>query len=680
MMMLEGPWMGGGGNLTVEEAACEWLRTTDVDWSQWLSVTLPNTVEACETYVSNDGFSHLEVALMVISLVLFAELIGRVLFTKLISRNKFKPFSFKYNAQDIEEQKPLQHFESPVETAVIMLSDMLEFKKKIARESTSTLRENSSRGGSHVRISASEKNNDNEYSEEGILYLLGLQNDGRKSIHRISSNVTDSTNASDLRDDVVEKLGDRHAAALSVHEALQDLSQPWTRNITAPSHWDFFGAFTRIDLVLNRKDVTSTDLENGELNVHQQPNNIGKDLTFDTVAAVPRCNKEPLAILGMFLIDEHFDLVNRLGLDPLRLWNFLVEVESGYQASNPYHNSTHAVDVTQRFATLLTKCRLRDRALSDLEVLAGLTAALVHDYLHPGTNNAFQVATGAPVAILHNNRHVLENHSAMRGLLLLKGGDNETNFISRLPRVQRRRVRDIVIEMILATDMSEHFDVLSSFKSKVLPKMQASTKTTIPKEEWNVSTPPDSKDGKMPVVPNSASKTTPERDLLSPEERVVLLRMALKCADIGHVTLPLQAHMMWVKSLQEEFYRQGDKEHELEVQISFLCDRRKARNGPAYGENQLGFLDVIAFPLYAAWVEAFPSCSVLLENLRRNRRNWEVDAMRNGSNVFKMSIDEIPVSNIRKGKHCHTFDGADPFIGARRKGNNNFSFVDLTNV
>eukprot|EP00959_Pyramimonas_sp_CCMP1952_P248236 5188633-Pyramimonas_sp.AAC.1 len=52
----------------------------------------------------------------------------------------------------------------------------------------------------------------------------------------------------------------------------------------------------------------------------------------------------------------------------------------------------HAADVAQRLATIVTKCELQCwLPLDDCELFAMLLAAIVHDYQHPGTNNAFQV-------------------------------------------------------------------------------------------------------------------------------------------------------------------------------------------------------------------------------------------------------------------------------------------------
>mmetsp|Transcript_3663 Transcript_3663/g.4912 ORF Transcript_3663/g.4912 Transcript_3663/m.4912 type:complete len:123 (-) Transcript_3663:37-405(-) len=112
------------------------------------------------------------------------------------------------------------------------------------------------------------------------------------------------------------------------------------------------------------------------------------------------------------------------------------------------------------------------------------------------------------------------------------------------------------------------------------------------------------------------------------------MKMALKCADIGHITLPPDVHLLWVQSLQAEFYKQGDLERKNKAPISFLCDKKKPRNGPAYGENQLGFIDVICEPMYEAWVKMFPSCEELLKSLQENRRYWEGESTSNREGVF----------------------------------------------
>ena len=51
--------------------------------------------------------------------------------------------------------------------------------------------------------------------------------------------------------------------------------------------------------------------------------------------------------------------------------------------------------------------------------------------------------------------------------------------------------------------------------------------------------------------------------------------MALKCADLGHLTASREVHKKWVNRLESEFFAQGDREREALLPISPLMDRTK---------------------------------------------------------------------------------------------------------
>lgn len=61
-------------------------------------------------------------------------------------------------------------------------------------------------------------------------------------------------------------------------------------------------------------------------------------------------------------------------------------------------------------AKLILVCSLSQSWLSDLEIFTCLIAAIIHDYDHSGTTNNFHVNSGSSLAILYNDRAVLENH------------------------------------------------------------------------------------------------------------------------------------------------------------------------------------------------------------------------------------------------------------------------------
>jgi hypothetical protein len=76
------------------------------------------------------------------------------------------------------------------------------------------------------------------------------------------------------------------------------------------------------------------------------------------------------------------------------------------------------------------------------------------------------VNTSDSKAILYNDRSVLENHHVASAFAVLSRP--ECNFIAHLPREDYRQIREMVIELVLATDLqTQHFAILSMFKNKV---------------------------------------------------------------------------------------------------------------------------------------------------------------------------------------------------------------------
>lgn len=68
--------------------------------------------------------------------------------------------------------------------------------------------------------------------------------------------------------------------------------------------------------------------------------------------------------------------------------------------------------------------------------------------------------------MLYNDRSVLENHHAAASWDLLMSVP-ENNFLANLDEAELKRLRFLIIEAILATDLKMHFDILSEWKAKV---------------------------------------------------------------------------------------------------------------------------------------------------------------------------------------------------------------------
>ncbi|XP_060949597.1 dual specificity calcium/calmodulin-dependent 3',5'-cyclic nucleotide phosphodiesterase 1A [Limanda limanda] len=249
-----------------------------------------------------------------------------------------------------------------------------------------------------------------------------------------------------------------------------------------------------------------------------------------------------------------YDLINRFKVPVSALISFVDSLEGGYRKhKNPYHNLMHAADVTQTIHFLILKTGMV-HWLTELEIFAIIFAAAIHDYEHTGTTNNFHIQTRSDTAMLYNDRAVLENHHVSAAYRLLQD-DDEKNILSNLNKDDWRELRSLVVEMVLATDMSCHFQQIKAMKT-LLQQPEAIDK---PKA----------------------------------------LSLLLHTADISHPAKCWELHHHWTTSLLEEFFRQGDKEAELGLPFSPLCDR----SSTMVAQSQIGFIDFIVEPTFTVLTE-----------------------------------------------------------------------------
>ncbi|XP_033249994.1 calcium/calmodulin-dependent 3',5'-cyclic nucleotide phosphodiesterase 1 isoform X4 [Drosophila miranda] len=270
------------------------------------------------------------------------------------------------------------------------------------------------------------------------------------------------------------------------------------------------------------------------------------DWTFDVFALTEAASGQVVKYVAYDLLNR-YGVIHKFKIAPGVLEAFLHRVEEGYcRYRNPYHNNLHAVDVMQTIHYCLCNTGLMNW-LTDLEIFASLLAALLHDYEHTGTTNNFHVMSGSETALMYNDRAVLENHHVSASFRLLR--EDEYNILSHLSREEYREMRTLVIDMVLGTDMTNHFQQMKTMRN-LLTLQEA----TIDKSK--------------------------------------VLSLVLHCCDISHPAKQWGVHQRWTMLLLEEFFRQGDLEKELGLPFSPLCDR----NNTLVAESQICFIDFIVEP------------------------------------------------------------------------------------
>jgi len=283
-----------------------------------------------------------------------------------------------------------------------------------------------------------------------------------------------------------------------------------------------------------------------------------------------------------YTIFQERDLLKTFKIHGKVFLNFLRTLEDHYLQDVPYHNSVHAADVTQSTHVLLNSPAL-ECVFTPLEVMSAIFAAAIHDVDHPGLTNQFLINTSSELAIMYNDESVLENHHLAVAFKLLQNSD--CDIFANLTRKQRQTLRKMVIDMVLATDMSKHMSLLADLKTMVETKKVAGSGVLL---------------------------------LDNYTDRIQVLQNMVHCADLSNPTKPLELYNNWVDRIMEEFFQQGDRERESGLDISPMCDRYNA----TIEKSQVGFIDYIVHPLWETWADlVHPDAQEILDALENNR-DW----------------------------------------------------------
>ncbi|XP_071453513.1 high affinity cAMP-specific and IBMX-insensitive 3',5'-cyclic phosphodiesterase 8 isoform X2 [Hetaerina americana] len=318
---------------------------------------------------------------------------------------------------------------------------------------------------------------------------------------------------------------------------------------------------------------------------------------------------KPLVWLGLKLFCR-FDVPEVLNIDETTLQNWLNLVEANYHGKNSYHNSTHAADVLQATAVFLEHDCLKDM-FEPLDEVACLIAATVHDIDHPGKSSAFLINSSNELAILYNDLSVLESHhSALTFKLTLS--DDRVNIFKGLDSDKYKILRQSIIDMVLATEMTKHFEHMTKFV--------------------NAFTKPASRDedGFSMEVACDASECGYTS---TPENIALIKRMLIKCADVSNPSRPLKLCVEWTKRIAEEYFNQTDEEKENNLPVVMPVFDRATCSIP---KSQIGFVEYIINDMFEAW-GAFIDMPELIHYLKANYQYWKEKEQMGITNIEELN-------------------------------------------
>uniref|UniRef100_A0A8C1JIC4 Phosphodiesterase n=1 Tax=Cyprinus carpio TaxID=7962 RepID=A0A8C1JIC4_CYPCA len=291
----------------------------------------------------------------------------------------------------------------------------------------------------------------------------------------------------------------------------------------------------------------------------------------------------PLTVI-MYTVFQERDLLKTFKIPSDTFLTFLMTLEDHYHPDVAYHNNIHAADVVQSTHVLLSTPALEE-VFTDLEIMAALFASAIHDVDHPGVSNQFLINTNSELALMYNDASVLENHHLAVGFKLLQ--EENCDIFHNLSKKQRQSLRQMTIDMVLATDMSKHMNFLADLKTMVETKKVTSLGVLL---------------------------------LDNYSDRIQVLQNMVHCADLSNPTKPLELYREWTDRIMVELFSQGDRERDKGIDISPMCDKHTA----SVEKTQVGFIDYIVHPLFETWADlVHPDAQDILDTLEDNREWYQ---------------------------------------------------------
>lgn len=332
-------------------------------------------------------------------------------------------------------------------------------------------------------------------------------------------------------------------------------------------------------------------------------------------------DKELIPVVVSIL--DSFDIPRTLNMPRDILVNWLSAVQLMY-GNNPYHNFRHAVDVCQTTYMMLRTKRMEQCTV--LDKTAMLISALCHDLSHPGLTNEYHKNALSELALVYNDRSILENHHCSQTFRLFKRP--ELNIFANISAADFAYLRSLMLTLILSTDNANHFKLFR--KLSVIFEAEGFMEE---EEEFGSAKPP--------------AEDTEERK----EEKRVILCGVLHAADISNPCKPWKQSARWSQNILEEFFLQGDLEKAKGLKISPNCDR--VTTVPI--ELSLNFLDFIVAPLFfslSRWMsEGAVWINIMKENRKELERRRSASQSATGPDAQKWALREENFARMLSRKH-----------------------------
>jgi hypothetical protein len=237
---------------------------------------------------------------------------------------------------------------------------------------------------------------------------------------------------------------------------------------------------------------------------------------------------------------------------------------------NKYHNFQHAVYVLHTVFLLMEECNLFYK-LNNLVSFSILISALVHDVGHPGNNNLFEINTCSELACRYNDLSVLEQFHCHLAFEIIK----KNNLFENFTQEEFIMCRKIIINCILATDISNHKILLEIIQSK---------------KDFGFNF-----------------------DIL--DEQYLLAKILVHASDISNPIQEFKQCETWAKKVSIEFHNQIQKEKDRGIK-PFSCFNINSLS--SFYNHEIKYINLVCKPYWEALIDIFDCLKPLLNNINTN--------------------------------------------------------------
>ncbi|KAG8712762.1 3',5'-cyclic-nucleotide phosphodiesterase [Ceratobasidium sp. 395] len=316
-----------------------------------------------------------------------------------------------------------------------------------------------------------------------------------------------------------------------------------------------------------------------------------------------------------------------------------------------------------------TRVQGRIGVMRNIDVFALLLAAVGHDVGHPGLSNAFMTNADTPLSRVFDHKSSLEQlHCALLLRLMHKYGmghllssrPTPVNHRPGIPKSngsgldlggnlngangvglgtsraglgsyasspglaatyqthiarQPRGFRWLLVQTVLATDMSVHFPWLKGF------------------EAWDKTSSVNKAAGEFRQGAGG---------LTEDEERLMICQALIKCGDISNPTRPHAVSEHWSKALLEEWACQATFEQELDLPVT-VVNVDVTNGAKQQAQGQVGFIDLFTQPLFSATASVIPELRPIADQCALNRKLWHARMEK----LSAASTEPAPLSRSR---------------------------------